>query len=247
MVNPRPWNLTPPAPEPGKPVIGILIDPVSVAAEMASELQKIGWPGIGLMDQDFQMEILDTPSSDIPAKIEAWFVAHRDEICDTLLTRLSGYDVAGLSATAIEAMTEAIDSYRSGKHLSTVRTLFPEFECFARAFTADPTRRVNQKQAISDLKEMINRTPMMKDDPLEMFSLLHFIDDHFFQNCWTVADAQMFGPIPNRHAELHGLASYGHLQGSSTLLCVMDILLRLMDRLKKLNAFPHLTGSASPA
>jgi hypothetical protein len=41
---------------------------------------------------------------------------------------------------------------------------------------------------------MINNTPLMKDEPLEMFSLMYFIDDHFFQNCWTPADAQMFGP-----------------------------------------------------
>jgi hypothetical protein len=35
-----------------------------------------------------------------------------------------------------------------------------------------------------------------------------------------------FTPIPNRHAELHGFASYDNLLG----------------RLKKLGAFPHLTG-----
>jgi hypothetical protein len=51
----------------------------------------------------------------------------------------------------------------------------------------------------TDLTEMINHTPLMKDEPIEMFSLMHFIDDHLFQNCWTPAEAQMFGPIPNRH------------------------------------------------
>ena len=70
----------------------------------------------------------------------------------------------------------------------------PLYECFARAFTTDPTKKVSQKQVISDLNEMINNTPLMKDEPLEMFSLMYFIDDHFFQNCLTPADAQMFGP-----------------------------------------------------
>lgn len=246
-INPRPWNLVPPKPEPGKPTIGILIDPVSVASEVASELRKIGWPGIGLMDDDFRMAVLNTPEADIPAKIEKWFVDHREEVCDTLLSRLAKYDVVGLSATAVEAMTEAVEAYRADKHLSAVRTLLPEFECFARAFSADPTAKVSQKQAISDLKEMLDRTPLMQDEPLEMFSLMHFIDDHLFKNCWTVADAQMFGPIPNRHAEMHGFASYGHLQGSSTIVCVMDLLLKMMDRLKTLGAFPHLTGGAPAA
>jgi hypothetical protein len=46
----------------------------------------------------------------------------------------------------------------------------------------------------TDLKEMINHTPLMKDEPIKMFSLMHFIDDHLFQNCWTPAEAQMFDP-----------------------------------------------------
>ena len=126
------------------------------------------------------MEILNTPEADVAPKIEQWFQDHRDQLCDTLLSRLSTYDVAGLSKTAMEAMSEAVESYRARKHLSAVRTLLPEFECFARSFELNSMIRLTQSQAIKDLKETLNKTPLMRDEPLEMFSLMHFIDDHLF-------------------------------------------------------------------
>jgi hypothetical protein len=57
-------------------------------------------------------------------------------------------------------------------------------------------------------------------------------------NAWSIsADVQAFGSIPNRHAEMHGFTSYGSLQGATTLVCVMDYLLRMIDRLKGLGTF----------
>ncbi len=75
----------------------------------------------------------------------------------------------------------------------------------------------------------------MKENPLDAFSLFYFINDRFFERCFTEAHAQAFGGVPNpRHAETHGFASYGTLQGATTLICVMDILLRIMHQQKAL-------------
>ncbi len=57
----------------------------------------------------------------------------------------------------------------------------------------------------------------------------------------TEADAQAFGGIPNRHAQLHGFASYGNFKGATTLVCVKDFLLQLMDRMNKLTNFARAT------
>jgi hypothetical protein len=154
-----------------------------------------------------------------------------------LSARLQGYDVTGLSKTAKAAMAEALTAYRSGLYLSVVRVLFPEFECFARAMVLDKTQKCSQKKVIDDLKQLLGETPVIDGDPLEDFSLFHFIDDHLFAQCFTEIDAKGFGSVPNRHAEMHGFASYGDLQGATTLVCVMDCLLRMMDGLKQLGAF----------
>jgi hypothetical protein len=230
-VLPRPWNLTP---APGE---AVLIDPVAVASEAAGELRAVGWPGVSLMDDDFQMALIDAASGTVASLVEQWFVDHREDVCDALTARLPGYNVDGLSKTAKTAMIEALSAYRSGLHLSVVRVLLPEFECFARAIVIDKTKKFSQKKVIEELKALLGKTPIVADNPLESFSLFHFIDDHLFAECFTEADAQAFGPIPNRHAEVHGFASYGNLQGATTLICVMDYLLRMMSRLKQLGAF----------
>lgn len=90
---------------------------------------------------------------------------------------------------------------------------------------------------IEDLNTLLGQTPIIKDDSLESFSLSHFIEDLLFAQCFTEADVQAFGSIPNRYAELHGFASYGNLRGVTTLICVMDYLMHMMDRLKSLGAF----------
>ena len=231
FVKPRPWNLTP------TPDEAVFIDGVAVASEAASELVKVGWPGISLMDSDFQMALIDAPEGTTASLVETWFASHRDQVCETIEKRLAGYDVDGLSSTAKIAMEEALIAYKEGLYLSVVRVLLPEFECFARALVRDKTQRFTQKKVIEDLKELLGHTPVIKDDPLESFSLFHFIEEHLFAQCFTEVDAQAFGSVPNRHAEMHGFASYGTLQGATTLVCVMDYLLRMMARLKGLGAF----------
>ncbi len=240
FVKPRPWDLTP---GPGE---AVMIDPVAVASEVASELRPIGWPGISLMNDEFQMSILDTPAGAVEPLVEKWFDEHRDEVADALQSRLGNYDLSGLSKTATTAMSEALGAYRSGSYLSVVRVLLPEFECFARALVADKTKKFPQKQVIEDLKQLLEGTPIVKDDPLESFSLFYFIEDHLFAHCMTEADAQAFGTVPNRHAEMHGFASYGTLKGATTLVCVMDYLLRMMDRLKRLGTFNSPSAPSTP-
>ena len=230
FVRPRPWNVE------SAPGEAVLIDPVAVASEAALELRAVGWPGVALMDQGYQMFLLQAPAGTVAAHVEQWFRDHTQEVCDNLERRLADYDVGGLSKTAKAAMSEAIAAYRSGRYLSVVRVLLPEFECFARALVTDKTKKVSQKKVIADLKAILGNTPLIEDDPLEAFSLFHFIGDHLFAQLFTEADPHTFGTLPDRHAEMHGFASYGTLQGATTLVCIMDCLLRMMARLKRLGA-----------
>src|ERR1700731_2041846 len=95
---PRPWNLHPP------PGVAALIDPVAVAAEVASELRKVGWPGVQLMDFEFQMALLDGPVAEIGMKVGNWFETHRGDVADLMEQRLPAYGANRLSKTAETAM-----------------------------------------------------------------------------------------------------------------------------------------------
>nr|WP_281719641.1 hypothetical protein [Nitrosomonas nitrosa] len=226
-VNPLPWNFNMP------PGVGAIIDPVAVASVFSLRLREIGWPGSALMDMDFQMSLLDVDDATLSAAVEQWFVDHQQQVCDQLQQRVQAYAIDTLSPTAKRAMEEALAAYRQSRWLSVVRVLLPEFEAFGRAIAKG---HVRQYEAVKHLKDRLNATPVIKDDPTESFSLVHFVFDHLFASCHSAEDAAALRPFPNRHAELHGLDSYGTLQGASTLLCVFAYLMRLMDRQKQLGA-----------
>lgn len=225
FANPRPWNMTVTAEE------TVLIDPVAVAAAASESLCKVGWPGISLMVQDYQLSLIDQADSFVETEVERWYTANRSAVCDELLSRLdSSSNIDSLSGTAKTALKEAVNGYQHGRYLSVVRVLMPEFECFARNVYAGTKDKPNQKNVIDALKDTINQLPCDGTDVIELFSIYHFIDEKLFAACFSATDAQAFGTVPNRHAELHGLASYGNLKGATIMLCVMGFLLQLMAR-----------------
>jgi hypothetical protein len=224
FVHRRPWNLESTNDE------AVLIDPVAVAAAASENLSKAGWPGISLMSADFQMSLVDKPIGFVEKEVENWYNAHRPAVADELGRRLTTYNIDALSATARTAAKEAIDCYIDERYLSVVRVLMPEFETFGRSVYTGTSAPPTQRQAIDSLKDVIDSLPVSGTDAIESFSLHHFIEDKLFARCFSVAEAQALGTFPNRHAELHGLATYGNFKGATTLLCVMGLLLQLMDR-----------------
>ena len=223
---PRPWNMHPPH------GIGAIVDPVAIAAELAKELRKTGWPGISLMGEDFQLELLETAPDDLAQLVQKWFADNLGGVADLMQSRLGGY--VGLYAfkTAKEAMTEAISAYRDQKFLVVTRLLMPEFESVGRSvldIRDKTTTGMSQNSIIREFIQVLGSTPVIKQDPLESMSLFYFVSDRLFASCYTEADAAAFGSVPNRHAELHGLGSYGNLQGASVILCAFDLILKLLQ------------------
>ena len=219
FVNPRPWDMTL---EPGQIVI---TDPVAVSSEAARELRRVEWPGMALMDDDFQMSLLDA-GADVGAMAEDWFERNRALVAAEIGRRVSGYCVDRLSPSAKTAVAEACAAYASGSYLSVVRVLMPEFEGVARRLVG----RREPKKVVDGLLRLLRDTPMIKEDPIEAMSMYDFIDERLFASCRDETHAAARGDVPNRHAEIHALKSYGTLRGASYMLCGIDLLLRLATR-----------------
>ncbi|HEX8643092.1 MAG TPA: hypothetical protein VF702_04175 [Allosphingosinicella sp.] len=231
MVLPRPWDLTP---EPGATIV---IDPIAVSQEAARELQKVGWPGIGLMDDRFLLGMLEE-GADVSSMAANWFRENRAAVAAEIDTRASGYGIGRVSKSIEVALKEASASYAAGRYLTTVRVLMPEVEGVARSLVTDRSVATRQRHAIEDFKQLMRGAPMIQEEPVETMSMYEFIQDQLFAACHSEADAQALGGIPNRHAELHGLKSYGNLQGASLMLCATDLLLRLACRILDLGYQP---------
>lgn len=229
---PRPWVLD------AAPGEAVLIDDVVVASVASRALQSAGWPGIALMDRSFLLDVINAADSDVSAvepMVSKWYEDNRIRVAEELRSRLRNFDIDEMSPTARIAMTEALANYESEHFLSVVRTLMPEFEAFARHIYGGKSVSPKQSDVIQWLKETIDEIPAAGDDAIDMFSLYHFIDTKLFARCFTVEQAEAFGDVVNRHAEMHALSSYGHLKGATTVLCVTSYLMGLMDRYRKLS------------
>ena len=219
LVNPRPWDLRPEA------GMAVIIDPVAVSQEAALELRKVEWPGISLMDDTFQMSLLESDAN-VDKMAEAWFEQNRGLVADEIERRVSNYDADRVSHSARMAVSEASAAYSAGNFLTVVRVILPEFEAVARTLV---TKR-SSKAAVDGLLLLLRDTPMIREDPIETMSMYEFIDGQLFASCKDEAHAQVRGNAPNRHAETHALRSYGNLRGASFMICGIDLLLRLATR-----------------
>jgi hypothetical protein len=200
-----------------------IFDPIALAFNAGSRLTKAGWIGLELMPTAFLWKVVDAKPEEVEALVSEWLLTHHSTVADVYEERLTDYTFDPLAKTA---MSEALSSYRAMHFLSAVRTLMPEFERFGRMVAkTDGTLPKNQKEAVTAIQEYLGGLPAGRYSPIESLSAFHLITEDLFARCLTQQDAQNLGTGPNRHAELHGLASYGNLQGATKMLCAVDFML----------------------
>jgi hypothetical protein len=224
-----PFNLFPSIRNRSDPAINNvkIFDPVALAFNAGGRLIEAGWVGLELMPTAFLWRVVDAKPDDIGALVSDWVGDHQAAIADIFEERLREYSFDDL---AKRAMSEALHAYRASHFLSTVRTLMPEFERFGRMVArADGSLPRNQKEAVTAIQGYLGELPAGHYPPIESLSTYHMISEDLFARCLTQADAQNLGHGPNRHAEVHGLASYGDLRGATKMLSGVDFLLSAVN------------------
>ena len=204
-----------------------VFDPVALAWMAGPKLTDAGWVGLELMPTDFLWKIVDSEPEDVSSLAEKWVGDHRVDIADSFQARQQSY--RSEDGLADQAATEALSAYRNGHFLATVRTLMPEAERFGRKLTSHGGQHfTSQKTAIEAMQKNLGEFPVSHFSPIESLTVFPVISEHLFARCFTEHDAQQLGTNPNRHAEVHGLASYGNLCGATKMLCVQDFLLHVL-------------------
>ena len=187
----------------------------------------VEWVGSALMPDSLLAAVMRASKEQAATMIESWVNGNRASLADEFVRRLHSYqNTPGIDELCVTAVGEAADSYRRGHFLSVVRTLMPECERFGRAIrNADGTLPRKLREAVDQLKEYMANALVQFYHPLEGATIYPFLARQLFAHCQDVADAQALGALPNRHAELHGFASYGDLRGATALLACLDVLL----------------------
>ena len=221
-------------PKPHDPSVRVaqVFDPVALAFDATSKFTEVGWIGLDVMPSSFLYKVMDTKEAggDVDAVIETWVAANTDKIADEFQSRLSTYT---FDALALQALGESIQSYRAGSYLSVVRTLMPEFERFGRMVVRDDgTMPDSQKAAVEAIKENIKNLPASAYPPVEVLGAYSLLQEDLFAKCFNASDASNLSN-PNRHAELHGLATYGNLRGATKVLSAADFLVSAVNVAKK--------------
>lgn len=205
-----------------------VFDPVALAFTASPKFTDAGWIGLDVMPSSFLYKVLDADRAgeDVPALISAWVENKKAVIADEYERRLQTYSFDELARRALH---EALLSYRGGSYLSVVRTLMPEFERFGRMVALpDGTMPRNQKQAVRAIQDYISNLPAGFYPTIESLAAFSLISEDLFASCFTEADAVALSN-PNRHAEMHGLSSYGDLRGATKVLSAADFLVSAVN------------------
>jgi hypothetical protein len=201
-----------------------VFDSVALAWEAGQKLINAGWVGIQMMPEAFLWKVVDAAPQDVGTLAQNWITENQAALAEFFEERLQSYTV---DADAVTAMKEAIAAYRLEHYVATVRTLMPELERFGRMVACgNGSLPSNQKEAVAAIQDYLGSFPISHFDPIESLTIYKIISDDLFAKCFTAADAAQLTSGPNRHAELHGLKSYGDLRGATQMLCVLDFLLR---------------------
>lgn len=204
-----------------------VFDPVALAFDATSRFTNVGWIGLDVMPSSFLYKVMDTKDAggDVAAVIETWVTENKEKIATEFESRLSTYKFDDL---ARQALKEAIISYRAGSYLSVVRTLMPEFERFGRLVLQSEGKTGKQKDAVKAIQDYISNLPVGFYPPVESLGAFSMLTESLFATCFTEADATAL-TNPNRHAELHGLATYGDLRGATKVLSAADFLVSAVN------------------
>lgn len=227
-----PFNILPAGPrgrpsEPGV-VPGKLFDPIALAFSASSRFTSAGWIGLDVMPSSFLYKVIDADKNgeDVAALISKWIEDNKSKIADEYEKRIRNYSFDDL---ALRALREALLSYRAGSYLSVVRTLMPEFERFGRMVASeDGSTPRSQKQAVKAIQDYISELPVGFYPPIESLAAYSLIAEDLFASCFTESEAVAL-KNPNRHAEMHGLSSYGDLRGATKVLSAADFMVSAVN------------------
>jgi hypothetical protein len=219
-----------------------IFDPVALAFKASPIFTDVCWIGLDVMPSSFLYEVIDSKNAgkDVAALTASWVESNKERIATEYESRLGNYSIDEL---ACRALKEALRSYRVGSYLSVVRTLMPEFERFGRMIERpDGSRPRNQKEAVKEIQDYISELPVKFYPPLESLAAYTLVSEELFASCFTEKDALALNN-PNRHAELHGLTSYGDLRGATKVLSAADFLVSAINAANANNAGSESSSS----
>lgn len=130
---------------------------------------------------------------------------------------------------------EALDAHSSGYYRLVPRSLFPEIERVARIELHEG--RIEKITSQKRLIELSGKLSLHDVEPsgLRGWSLFEYLRQHLYHHVTSEEQLQKVAndSVPNRHATLHGLRTYGSVANSINSLIVTDFIFQVVSALKR--------------
>jgi hypothetical protein len=153
-------------------------------------------------------------------------------VSTSFLDHLSAYDLEEESKSTFRQVLEA---HGHGLYRLSARSLFPEIERVARHEIHDGALVMMTSQ--HELKKLAEQLSPGETVPGGMYamSLFRKFFYHLYENTKTAEqlEAVAADAVPNRHASLHGLLSYGTARSSVNALIMTDFIFQIVCALKR--------------
>jgi hypothetical protein len=154
------------------------------------------------------------------------------EVSSAFLDHLATYDLAEESKATFR---EVLEAHGHGLYRLSARSLFPEIERVARQEIHDGALVMMTSQ--HELKKLAEQLSPGDTVPGGMYamSLFQKFFYHLYENTKTAEQLEVVAAdaVPNRHASLHGLLSYGSARSSVNALIMTDFIFQIVCALKR--------------
>jgi hypothetical protein len=213
--------------EPYKP---ILAEIARTAAE-CKRIEAAGW----LPHYTTPFAVLaecDGDADELSAAIEERYRERWPEVRASFLEHVETYEI---DEEAKATFREVLDAHGHGLYRLSARSLFPEIEAVTRKEIHNGSLRPITSQKA--LKELAGHLGLRDTQPGGLYAMALFnkLFDHLYAHLQTEEElvAASSDTVPNRHASLHGLLSYGTARSSMNALIMTDFIFQIVCALKR--------------
>lgn len=164
--------------------------------------------------------------------IEAHYRDNWAEVSAAFLDHLATYDLEEESKATFQ---EVLEAHGHGLYRLSARSLFPEIERVARQEVHGGALVMMTSQ--HELRKLAEQLSPGETVPGGMYamSLFQKFFYHLYENTKTDEQLEVVAAnaVPNRHASLHGLLSYGSARSSVNALIMTDFIFQIVCALKR--------------
>ncbi len=204
--------------------------------KIVEKFDATGWLPYHLAPVDY-VENYEGDSIHLEKQISAFYVTQWLNIREDIESRLGAYHI---DDEARDTFREAFSAHENENYRCVCRVLFPEIERMIRLNLFNDAGRIHTREMLGKL---IDERPLEDFVSQEAFGLVLFgrLAKHLYEQVNDEERKEFENNfVPNRHAAMHGLASYSTHKHSMNMIIMADYIFQILPP-------PSASVSSSPS